>query len=80
MNYTEAQKIVRKQGVAHATGDAKRAVYADVVSYRHAVTAKSIYVWLQNHAATDEEIHDMASELLRDPFKASYAALEGMGL
>jgi len=80
MNYTDAQKLIKKGGVAHATGDAKRAVYADAVSYRHAVTPKSIYVWLQRHAATDEEIHDKAAELLRDGFKASDAALEGMDL
>lgn len=76
MTFKEAKKQCRKVGTAHASGDALRAMYADMIAFKwYAIgNPDKFYQHLQT-MADDEAIEQEARELLRDHGKALDAML-----
>lgn len=68
MTYKDALKQYKKVGAAHATGDALRVMYADLIGSLHGGKPEKYYEWLK--PGTDHEIIEQARILLRDRQKA----------
>ena len=78
MTYAQARKALRKVGTAHASGDALRVMYADLLSFQHGGKPVSYFRWLRakSAGADDSAISRMARELLRDREKSWEALME----
>lgn len=72
MTFKDAKKQCRKVGTAHATGDALRSMYAELIADKwYAIgNPHKFYEHLQQTAVTDDEIYERSRELLRDHGKA----------
>lgn len=78
MTFKEAKKQCRKVGTAHATGDALRSMYAELVASKwYAIgNPEKIYTYLQSAASGDDsQIAEVSRELLRDHNRALDAVL-----
>lgn len=71
MTFKEAQKQCRKVGTAHASGDALRAMYADMIAFKwHAIgNPHKFYEHLKDFDS-DQAIYKRATELLKDHWEA----------
>lgn len=74
MTFNEAKKQCRKVGTAHATGDALRAMYAELIVVTHPGinqhSAERFYDHLQAYQ-DNKGIEQRARELMRDGFAAA---------
>lgn len=72
MNFKEAKKECRKVGTAHATGDALRSMYAELVAVQWPAigNAPKVYEYLQRETGDDKSVYELSRELLRDHSKA----------
>lgn len=74
MNFKEAKKQCRKVGTAHATGDALRSMYAELIVVTHPglnpYSAEKFYVHLQQYE-TDADITNRSRQLLRNGLDAA---------
>lgn len=68
MTFKQAAKACRKAGTAHATGDALRAMYAELIADRQGGDAEKYYASLPQ--GTDSGMMEAARALLRDRAKA----------
>jgi hypothetical protein len=64
--YKTALKQCHKVGTAHASGDALRAMYANLIAGMHGGSAEKYFAHLQKHAAHDPGIIDEARSILRN--------------
>lgn len=77
--YKAATKQLKRVGTAHASGDALRAMYADLLVFHHGGRATTYFAWLQGHALGDDKaISEAARELLRDRAKSWDALMEAV--
>lgn len=76
MTFKEAKKACRKVGTSRASGDALRAMYADLIAFKWGAIGNpdKFYLHLQS-MADDAAITGEARELLRDHGKALDAML-----
>lgn len=74
MTFKEAKKQCRKVGTAHASGDALRSMYAELIVVTHPGinqhSAEKFYDHLQGYP-NDRDIEQRARELMRDGFAAA---------
>lgn len=74
MTFNEAKKQCRKVGTAHVSGDALRAMYAELIVVMHPGinqhSAEKFYEHLQGYQ-DDSAITDRSRELMRDGFAAA---------
>lgn len=71
MTFKEAKKQCRKVGTAHATGDALRSMYAEMIAQHHFAIGnpEKFYEHLKDFES-EQAITERARELLRDDGKA----------
>lgn len=74
MTFKEAKKQCHKVGTAHATGDALRSMYAELIVVTHPglnpYSAEKFYIHLQRYE-TDADITNRSRELLRNGLDAA---------
>ena len=73
--YKQALKECKRVGIAHASGDALRAMYAGLIALHHGGSAEKYYAVIPQ--ATDQEIAEYSRSLMRDRAKA-WDALMGV--
>lgn len=80
MTFKAAQTQCRKVGTSHATGDALRSMYAELVGLNHGGSPAMYYGWLQRNATGDDtQIAEASRNLIRNR-SVAYDALMGIDL
>lgn len=76
MNYKDALKQCHKVGTANATGDALRAMYANMINDRHVLNCPERLFLELRSVDSDAEIATTGQALMREPGKALAVVLQ----